>query len=81
LGSPHHGILLRGLDELRQFKAPETIRAQHQEALSLMRRLAQAFMSCLPNTSCYFEDLFLGSAKAKTLADTVEDIAARGDQF
>jgi hypothetical protein len=72
-----YGTLLRGLDELRQFKNDTTIRARHQEALSLMRRLANAFMSCLPNTSCYFEGLFLGSAKAMTLADMVEDIATR----
>ena len=76
-----YGTLLRGLDELQQFETPETIRAQHQEALSFMRRLANAFMSCLPNTSHYFEGLFLGSAKAMTLADMVEDIAARGDRF
>jgi hypothetical protein len=76
-----YGILLRGLDELRQFKQPETILVRHQEALSLMRQLANAFMLCLPNTSCYFEGLFLGSAKAKSLADIVEEIAARGDQF
>lgn len=72
-----YGTLLRGLDELREFKDSSTIRARHQEALSLIRRIANAFMFCLPNTSCYFEGLFLGSAKAKSLADTVEDIAAR----
>jgi hypothetical protein len=75
-----YGTLLRGLDELRQFKAPETTRANHQEALSLMRRLAYAFMSCLPNTFCYFEGLFLGSAKAMSFADMVEEIAARGER-
>lgn len=75
-----YGTLLRGLDELRQFENPELIRVRHQEALSLMRRLANDFMFCLPNTSHYFEGLFLGSWKAMTLADMVEDIAAPGDR-
>jgi hypothetical protein len=76
-----YGTLLCGLDELRQFETPETIHAQHQEALSLIRRLANSFMSYLPNTSHYFEGLFLGSPKAMTIADMVERIAARGDRF
>ena len=76
-----YGLLLRGLDELRQFKDLKAIQADPQEALDLLRRLAYAFMSCLPNTSYYFEGLFLGSAKAMTLADMVEDIVARGDRF
>jgi hypothetical protein len=72
-----YGTLLRGLDELQQFKAPETIRAHHQDALSLMRRLANDFMVCLPNTHHYFEGLFLGSAKAMSLADMVDYKADR----
>jgi hypothetical protein len=72
-----YGTLLRGLDELRQFERPETIRSQHHEALSLMRRLANDFMFCLPNTDHYFEGLFLGSAKAMSLADMVDRIADR----
>jgi hypothetical protein len=66
-----YGVLLRGLDELRKFKDPTAIQADPYEALDLLRRLANGFMHCLPNTSHHFEGLFLGSAKAMSFADIV----------
>jgi hypothetical protein len=73
-----YAFLLDGLDQLRQFKHPAAIQADAYEALQLLRRLANAYMSCLPNTSRFFEGLFLGSAKAYTLSDIVDRIVERG---
>lgn len=50
-----YGALLRGLDELRQFRDPKSIQDDPQAALDLIRRLADDFEYCLPDTSRYFE--------------------------
>jgi hypothetical protein len=73
-----YGALLRGLDELRQFRDPKSIQDDPQEALNLIRRLADDFEYCLPDTSSYFEGLWRRSHKAMTFADWVERIATRG---
>ena len=70
-----YGALLRGLDELRQFRDPKSIKDDPQEALNLIRRLADNFEYCLPHTSSYFEGLWRRSPKAMSFADWVERIA------
>jgi hypothetical protein len=73
-----YGALLRGLDELRQFRDPTSIQDDPQAALALIRRLADDFEYCLPDTSRYFEGLWRRSHKAMTFAEWVERIATRG---
>ena len=57
---------------------PTAIQADPYEALGLLRRLANGFMHCLP-ISHHFEGLFLGSAKAMSLADIVDHIVDHAD--
>jgi hypothetical protein len=66
--------LLRGLDELRPFIDPKSIPADPEEVLSVIRRLADEFEYCLPNTSDYFIGLWRRSHKAMSFADWVEYI-------
>ena len=74
-----YGPLLRGLDELRQFRDPKSIQDDPQAALSLIRRLADDFTYCLPETSHCFMGLHRRSHKAMSFADRVERFATRGN--
>jgi hypothetical protein len=64
--------LLHGLEELKPFIDPKSVQNDPDEVLSVIRRLANEFESCLPNTSHYFEGLWRRSPKARTFADWVE---------
>ena len=69
--------LLRGLEELRPFIDSKSVQNDPDEVLSVIRRLADEFESCLPNTSGYFNGLWRRSPKARTFADWVEYIGSR----
>jgi len=66
--------LLRGLEELRRFPDSNSVQHDPDEALDLIRRLADEFEYCLPDTSRYFTGLWRRSPKARSFADWVEYI-------
>jgi hypothetical protein len=72
--------LLRGLDEFGQFRDPKSIENDPDEVLDLIRRVADDFESCLPDTSHYFEGLWRRSPKAMSFADYIEYIARRSER-
>src|SRR5262249_51943186 len=64
--------LLRGLEELRQFIDPNSVQRDPDGVLNVIRRLADEFEYCLPDTSRYFTGLWRRPHKARTFADWIE---------
>jgi hypothetical protein len=65
--------LIRGLEELRRLRGPESI-TDHDEVLGIIRRLSYDFELCIPATSECFEGLWRRTPKGMSFADWIRRI-------
>jgi hypothetical protein len=66
-------VLLRGLEELKEFNSPELI-GDPEDVLGKIRGLSHDFEYCLPDTSKFFSGLWRRYPKAMNHADWVRRI-------
>jgi hypothetical protein len=65
--------LIKGLEKLAPFSKPDSLK-DPEDALSIIRSLADQFEYCLPQTARYFSGLWRRSPKAMSFADFIGHI-------